>query len=128
MFETMALRQPPRDPLQVPGTVLRWTRYALALDDETMAVPQPAAPTSQDRARMRIDCRKTAHWRLPVSSTIPAHVYEVRLRKDKRGTDLISDVLPVGRLWYGDPNAIANAIGYAQFLQPFTRCRDLGLR
>jgi hypothetical protein len=32
--------------LQVPGTVLRWTPYALALDDETMAVPQPAARAS----------------------------------------------------------------------------------
>ena len=28
------------------------------------------------------------------------HVYEVRLRSDKRGIDLISDVLPFGRLWY----------------------------
>jgi hypothetical protein len=28
----------------------------------------------------------------------PAHVYEVRPRKDKRGVDLISDVLPFGRL------------------------------
>jgi len=28
----------------------------------------------------------------------PKHVYEVRLRKDKRGVDLISDVLPFGRL------------------------------
>ena len=42
------------------------------------------------------------------------HVYEVRPRKDKRGIDLISDVLPFGRLWYGEPNAINNAIGYAQ--------------
>jgi hypothetical protein len=41
------------------------------------------------------------------------HVYEVRPRKDKRGVDLISDVLPFGRLWYGDTNAVANAIGYA---------------
>jgi hypothetical protein len=39
------------------------------------------------------------------------HVYEVRLRKDHRGVDLISDVLPFGRLWYGEPNAI----GYAKF-------------
>jgi hypothetical protein len=23
-------------------------------------------------------------------------------------------VLPFGRLWYGDPNAVSNAIGYAQ--------------
>ena len=42
------------------------------------------------------------------------HVYEVRPRKDKRGVDLISDVLPFGRLWYGEPNFVANAIGYAQ--------------
>ena len=43
------------------------------------------------------------------------HVYEVRPRSDKRGFDLISDVLPFGRLWYGEPNAISNAIGYARF-------------
>jgi len=43
------------------------------------------------------------------------HVYEVRRRKDKRGFDLISDVLPFGRLWYGEPNAVSNAIGYAEF-------------
>jgi hypothetical protein len=40
--------------------------------------------------------------------------------KDHRGFDPISDALPFGRLWYGEPNAVANAIGYAQFLQPFT--------
>jgi len=42
------------------------------------------------------------------------HVYEVRPRKDKRGVDLISDALPFGRLWYGEPSAISNAIGYAK--------------
>jgi len=42
------------------------------------------------------------------------HVYEVRPRKDKRGVDLISDALPFGRLRYGEPNAISNAIGYAK--------------
>ena len=35
-------------------------------------------------------------------------------RSDKRGVDLISDTLPFGRLWYGEPNAVANAIGYAR--------------
>jgi len=39
----------------------------------------------------------------------------VRPRKDKRGADLISDALPFGRLWYGEPNAISNAIGYVKF-------------
>ena len=34
-----------------------------------------------------------------MSATIPTHVYEVRPRKDHRGVDLISDVLPFGRLW-----------------------------
>ena len=28
--------------------------------------------------------------------------------------ELISDALPFGRLWYTGPNAIANAIGYAE--------------
>ena len=41
------------------------------------------------------------------------HAYEVRPRSDKRGVDLISDVLPFGRLWYDGPNAASNAIGYA---------------
>jgi hypothetical protein len=42
------------------------------------------------------------------------HEYEVRPRKDHRGFDLISDALPFGRLWYGEPNAVENAIGYAK--------------
>jgi hypothetical protein len=37
----------------------------------------------------------------------------VSQRSDKRGVNLISDALPFGRLWYGEPNAISNAIGYA---------------
>ena len=53
------------------------------------------------------------------------HVYEVRPRKDKRGVDLISAVLPFGRLWYGEPNAISNAIGYAKF---FSRSHDAVIR
>jgi|SRR6266487_1947923 len=42
------------------------------------------------------------------------HAYEVRQRKDKRGVDLISDVLPYSPLLYAGPNAISNAIGYAK--------------
>jgi hypothetical protein len=42
------------------------------------------------------------------------HAYEVRPGKDNRGVDLISDALPFDRLWYGGPNAISNAIGYAK--------------
>ena len=45
------------------------------------------------------------------------HVYEVRPRKDKRGVDLISDVLPFGRLWYGGPDATTNAIRYVKSIE-----------
>jgi hypothetical protein len=45
--------------------------------------------------------------------TSSQHVYKVRPRKDHRGVELISIALPFGRLWYGEPNAVANAIGYA---------------
>ncbi|MGC1323809.1 MAG: hypothetical protein WA849_16635 [Candidatus Udaeobacter sp.] len=41
-------------------------------------------------------------------------LYEVRPRKDHRGVDLISDGLPFGRLWYGEPNAASNAVDYAK--------------
>ena len=52
-------------------------------------------------------------------------VYEVRPRKDHRGIDLISDALPFGRLWYGEPNAISNAIDYARF---YSRSHDAVIR
>ena len=48
-----------------------------------------------------------------VRMTSPPHAYEVRPRMDRPGVALISDVLPFGRLWYGEPNAVSNAIGYA---------------
>ena len=47
--------------------------------------------------------------------TSSQHVYEVRPRQDQRGVDLISDALPFGRLWYGEPNASSNAVGYGSF-------------
>jgi hypothetical protein len=53
------------------------------------------------------------------------HVYEIRPRKDRRGVDLISDVLPFGRLWYIEANAISNAIGSAKF---FSRSHDVAIR
>ena len=52
-------------------------------------------------------------------------VHEVRQRKDHRGVDLISDVLPFGRLWYAEQNAVANAISYAQF---YSRSHDAVIR
>jgi len=57
--------------------------------------------------------------------TSSQHVYEIRPRKDRRGVDLISHALPFGRLWYGEPDAITNAIGYAKF---FSRSHDAEIR
>jgi hypothetical protein len=54
-----------------------------------------------------------------------AHVYEVRPRPDKRGFDLISDVLPFGALWYAELRAVANAISYPKF---FSRSHDAMIR
>ena len=45
-------------------------------------------------------------------------------RKDKRAVDLTSDALPFGRLWYGEPNAISNAIDYAN---SFSRSYDAAI-
>jgi len=56
------------------------------------------------------------------------HVYEIRPRKDKRGVDLISDALPFGHLWYGEPDLVNNAIGYAKFFSRSHDARDSRLR
>jgi hypothetical protein len=67
--------------------------------------------------------------RAPGSPTMKAmdkmHVYEVRPRKDKRGVDLISDALPFGRLWYGEPGAINNGVDYAE---SYSRSHDAVIR
>jgi uncharacterized protein (DUF1330 family) len=52
---------------------------------------------------------------LAIAMTRLQHAYEVRPRKDHRGVNLISDALPFGRLWYGEPNAASNAVDYAKF-------------
>ena len=57
--------------------------------------------------------------------TSSQHIYEVRPRKNHRGIDLTSDVLPFGRLWYGEPNAVSNAIDYAKF---YSRSHDAVIR
>src|SRR4030095_5706881 len=46
-------------------------------------------------------------------------------RKDYRGVDLISDVMPFGRLWYDGPNAASNAVSYATH---YSRSHDAVIR
>ena len=62
-------------------------------------------------------------WSSAMSSS--QHVYEIRPRNDRRGFDLICDALPFGSLWYGQPDAISNAIGYAKF---YSRSHDAVIR
>jgi hypothetical protein len=61
----------------------------------------------------------------PTAPQNSVHVYEVRPRSDKRGVDLISDALPFGRLWYGESNAVSNAIAYAEH---YSRAHDAVIR
>ena len=58
---------------------------------------------------------------------IHAHIYEVRPRKDKRGVDLISDALPIGRLWLrrakrGQQRNRLCAIYFARLVWDFRVC------
>jgi hypothetical protein len=46
-------------------------------------------------------------------------------RRDRRGFDLISDVLPYSPLWYAATNAVSNAIDYAKF---YSRSHDAVIR
>jgi hypothetical protein len=59
------------------------------------------------------------------NQSLQPSAYEVRRLKDKRGVDLISDALQFGRLWYGEPNAVSNAVDYAKFR---SRSRDAVIR
>ena len=69
----------------------------LPLTIKPMALPQPTAPLHRshwNRIYRGIGA-KVAPKVAPMSSAISTHVYGVRRRKDKRGVNLISDVLSV---------------------------------
>jgi len=48
--------------------------------------------------------------------------------KDQRSIDLISDVLPFGRLWYGEPSAVSNQVGFPKVHSRPTWCCDSRVR
>jgi hypothetical protein len=60
----------------------------------------------------------TAEERVETPDIIPDSLRILPVAKRHRGVNLISDVLPFGRLRYGEPNAISNAIGYAEHFSP----------
>jgi hypothetical protein len=53
---------------------------------------------------------------------VRSRVRDARPHKDHRGVDLISDVLPFGRLWYTKAD---DAVNYAKF---FNRSHDVVIR
>jgi hypothetical protein len=55
-----------------------------------------------------LDCRNSRRW-IRYESNIS------KVGTWYRRVDLISDALPLGRLWYGEPNAVSNAVDYAKF-------------
>jgi hypothetical protein len=72
--------------------------------------PNPIAHSADVGDRLSDSCAPCLYHRHGLDLISIMHAYEVRPRRDKRGVDLISDALPFGRLWYGEPNAVANAI------------------
>jgi len=69
-----------------------------------MRLPLTTEPRRSPTCRVNDSARKKV-------MTAIKHIYEVRPRKDHRSVDLISDVLPFGRLWYDTPD---HAIGCAK--------------
>ena len=97
----------------------RWTRRAPICELRPWAILYRAQPSRPKAAcltdghhRRRRCCVRESFATQKMSNT--KHIYEVRPRKDRRGIDLVSDALPFGGLWYAEPNAVANAIGYAK--------------
>ena len=68
--------------------------------------------------------RSSAGRNWSCGSRIGRRAGDTKLRLE-RGVDLISEALPFGRLWYGEPNAVSNAIDYAKF---YSRSHDAVIR
>ena len=50
-----------------------------------------------------------------VGATAGDDIYELCLRKDKDGFDLISDDFRGGPIWYSGPDAVRHAVGFARY-------------
>jgi hypothetical protein len=87
-----------------------------------MALRSKSLPCSLVRALGRL---VGEHASPTVRTFFVIHVYEVQPRKDHRGVDLISDVLPFGRLWYGRAKRNQQCARLRQVLQSLTQCCEL---
>jgi hypothetical protein len=52
---------------------------------------------------------------LPLARCYSRGTFRPRKSGQACRVDLISDALAFGALWYGEPNAISNAVNYARF-------------
>jgi hypothetical protein len=89
--------------------------YLMPVQCSTRAIL--SAQSSPGRSK-RLACATYAtlsQWSLPSCVSD----YRDRPRSDHRGVELVSDALPFGRLWYGEPNAASSAVGCAQFYFAF---------
>jgi len=50
-----------------------------------------------------------------VGVTAADDVYELRLRKDRDGFDLVGDGFRSGPIWYSGPDAVRHAVGFARY-------------
>jgi hypothetical protein len=82
--------------------------------------------TTMEQSLLKI-VKRWRRYQLTGSRVSSMHVYEVRPRKDHRSVDLISHVLPFGRLWYEQaPDAIDYAKSYSRSHHAVIRVYDEG--
>jgi hypothetical protein len=81
-------------------------------DMETVRTKQNSAELVEARSHKLFG---GANSRMEMSSAPAQDVYEIRLRKDRNGFDLISDRLRRGLIWYAGPDAVRNAVAFAKY-------------
>jgi hypothetical protein len=125
----MRKADPPRQTVRQRGTKLALTKIVRPdrnrrLEDparlmKRLALPRQKAVDFTKRARgvlrasMKFVQQRWTGSERRKGPTTSIHIYEIRPRADKHGFDLRSDGLPYSPLWYREPNAIRDAIGYA---------------
>ena len=62
-----------------------------------------------------------ANSRMEMSATPAQDVYEIRLREERDGFDLIGDRLQDGPIWYAGPDAVRYAVAYAKYCSRWHR-------
>ena len=63
--------------------------------------------------------------RFPLILRPPSYDVHAGLRRERPSGSSARYALPFGRLWYGEPNAISNAVGFAKF---YSRSHDAVIR